>query len=160
MQAQEAGICRVPPWQWREVKNQRKINPKLPALIASSKGYGMVGRRAAGRKPTRHRSTPGNGNLEQQEDTSLDIAYRLAINSRILLDVLGDCIGKDFPEDRNVWLRPFKYLVAYETEIRQALQDAEATVILVEAESEMPDRSATDKDQNVVSISSATPMQE
>ena len=120
----------------------------------------MVGRRAAGRKPTRHRGTPGNGTSEQQEDTSLDIAYRLAINSRILLDVLGDCTGKDFPEDRNVWLRPFKYLVAYETEIRQALQDAEAAVKLVEAESEISDRSTADKDQTVVSISSATPRQE
>ena len=120
----------------------------------------MVGRRAAGRRPTRHRSTPGNDNSKHQEVTSLDIAYRLAINSRILLDVLGDCAGKDFPEDRNVWLRPFKYLVAYETEVRQALQDAEATVKLVEAESEMPGQSATYEDQNAMSISSTTPMQE
>ena len=160
MQAQEAGICRVPPWQWREVKNERTINPKLPTLIASSKGHGIAGRRAAGRKHARHRSTPGNGDSKHQEVISLDIAYRLAINSRILLDILGDCTGKAFPEDRNVWLRPFKYLVAYETEIRQALQDAEATLNLVEAESEVSNQSDTIQDQNVMSLSSTTPMQE
>ena len=160
MQAQEAGICRVPPWQWREVKNERKIKPDLPTLIASSKGYGMVGRRAAGRRSTKHRSTSGNGNSKHQEEASLDVAYRLAINSRILLDVLGDCTGKDFPEDRNVWLRPFKYLVAYEAEIRQALQEAEATVKLVEVESEISGHSATNEDQSAMSISSTTPTKE
>ena len=146
MQTQEARIYRVPPWEWREIKNERIINPNLPALIASSKGHGMVGRRAAGPKSTRHRDTLGNGDSGSQGETSFDTAYRLAINSRILLNLLGDCTGMDFPEDRNVWLRPFKYLVAYETEIRQALQDAESALNVAEGRPELSnqaDRSST-----------------
>ena len=159
MQAQEAGICRVPPWQWREVKNELTINPKSPTLIASSKGYGMVGRRANERRSTRHRGTPGDGSAKHQQGASFDLAYRLAINSKILLEVLGDCTGKDFPEDRNVWLRPFKYLVAYETEIRQALEDAEATINLVKADSDISDRPASGEDPNAMSTSFTTPTQ-
>ena len=135
MQVQESRIHRVPPWEWPEVKNQRVIQPKLPILIVSSKGHGRVGRRSTGRGSTRNNDTPASGNSTQGEDPSFNIAYRLAINSRILLNLIGDCTGVDFPEDQNVWLRPFKYLVAYETEIRQALQDAEVTFDQVKANS-------------------------
>ncbi len=125
MQTQEARIYRVPPWAWREVKNQLGINPKLPTLIASSKGHGRAGPRSVRRK------TSSVDSSYHTEEPSLNVAYRLAINSRILLNLLGDCTGMDFPEDRNVWLRPFKYLVAYEAEIRQALQEAEETLVNV-----------------------------
>ena len=135
-QAQQAKIHRVPPWQWREVKGERAINSELPVLIVSSKGQGRVGRRP-GRSNTQDNAASSNGNLARREDPSFDIAYRLLINSRILLNLLGDCTGMDFPEDRNVWVRPFKYLVAFETEIRQALQDAESAFGQVEAANEV-----------------------
>lgn len=127
VQTQEARIYRVPPWEWREVKRERVIQPNLPTLIASSKGHGRLGRRSNGRRSSRHSGTPASRDSNQGEEPLINAAYRLAINSRILLNILGDCTGMDFPEDQNVWLRPFKYLVAYETEIRQALQDAEMT---------------------------------
>ncbi len=152
MQAQEARIYRVPPWAWREVKNQPGINPKLPALIASSKGHGRVGPRSV------KRSTSGAGNSYQSEEPSLDIAYRLAINSRILFNLLGACTGMVFPEDRNVWLRPFKYLVAYETEIRQALQEAEEYFHKVNAGPGLSEKVDT-INQGEVSLQSAQPAQ-
>lgn len=133
MQAQEPKILRVPPWEWREVKKERVIQPKLPTLIVSSKGHGKVGRRSTGRKSLRHNDKPASGASNQSEEAPINVAYRLAINSRILLNILGDCTGMEFPEDQIVWLRPFKYLVAYETEIKQALQDAEVTFNQVEA---------------------------
>ena len=116
------------------MKNERCINSKLPILVVSSKGHGRVGRRTAGPRTTRHSDTPGHSNTNQKE---FDIAYRLAINSRTLLNLLGDCTGIEFPEDRNVWVRPFKYLVAYEMEIRKAMQDAEAAFSQAEANSRL-----------------------
>lgn len=129
-QAQEARICRVPPWEWREVKKGRAIDPKLPALLVSSKGHGRVGRRS-----NIQRSTNFGSGILDEEEPSFDIAYRVAINSRILLNVLGACTGMDFPEDSNVWLRPFKYLVAYEAEIKRALREAEFKVDQLKVES-------------------------
>lgn len=160
MQTQEARIHRVPPWEWREVKKERGIEPKLPTLIVSSKGHGRVGRRSAGRRSTRHNDKPGSGISNQAEDPLFQTAYRLAINSRVLLNLLGDCTGTDFPEQKNVWLRPFKYLVAYETEIRQALQDAEVTFDQVEASLGPSDQSDTNQTHNGVSNSGTKPMPE
>lgn len=112
------------------MKNARAINPNLPILIASSKGRGKIGRRSVARTTAKHGRTPNSGNPHQDGAFSHAIAYRLAINSTFLLNFLRDYLDMDFPEDRNVWLRPFKYLVAYEMEIRQAFKEAEATLDL------------------------------
>ena len=160
MQAQEAKIQRVAPWEWRAVKKERGIKLELPALIVSSKGYGRPGRRLAGRRSMRNPANSGSGNSNPGEDSSYDIAYLLAINSRILLNLLGDCTGTEFPEDRNVWLRPFKYLVAYETEIRNALQDAEVSSDLLETASGPSDRADTIRNHNDVSVPGTELMQE
>lgn len=152
MQAQEATIHRVPPWEWREVKRERAINTELPALIGSSKGHGRVGRRATGQGSARHNGTLDSGNSHLGGDPSFGIAYRLAINSRILLNLLRDITGMDFPEDRNVWLRPFKCLVAYETEIRQALQEAELPLDQVEEGSGLSDQTDTLQNHDGVSV--------
>ena len=128
IQEQKAETLRVPPWAWREIKSEGAIDPKLPALIVSSKGHGRVGPRSR-RRTVRENGTPSASVSRQKEAPSFDVAYRLAVNSRVLLNLLGECTGVDFPEDRNVWLRPFKYLVAYEMEIRQALQEIEESVV-------------------------------
>lgn len=83
----------------------------------------------------RRKRTPVDAISSPEEVPQIDIAYRLAINSRTLLNILGECTGMGFPEDQNVWLRPFKYLVAYETEVRQALHDAELNFDQLEAKS-------------------------
>lgn len=44
-----------------------------------------------------------------------------------------------FPEDSNVWLRPFKYLVAYEAEIKRALREAELKTDQLNVESRSSD---------------------
>ena len=118
-QAQDARIQRLTPREWRKVKKECGIDQKLPVLLVFSKDQSGVERRSAGRGSTRHDdSKPGEG-------PPVGVAYRLCINSSILLGLLRDITGMDFPEDRNVWVRPFKYLVAHETDIREALQDAE-----------------------------------
>ena len=157
LQAQEARIYRVPPWEWREVKRGRAIDPNLPTLIVSSKGYARVGRRSAGRSSAKDGQSPGGG-FSNKEDPSFDIAYRIAINSRTLLNLLGVCTGMDFPEDRNVWLRPFKYLVAYETEIKKALQDAELKVDQMKLGSHSSDPAASIQTYNGVSIPATKPV--
>ena len=127
IQEQKAKILRVAPWAWREVKSQGAIDPELPALIVSSKGHGRVGPRSR-RRTVQKSGSPSTSVSKNKEESSFDVAYRVTVNSRILLNLLGECTGVDFPEDRNVWLRPFKYLVAYEAEIRQALQEIEESV--------------------------------
>ena len=102
---------------------------------------------------------PNSGSLNEGEP-SFDIAYRVAINSRILLNLLGACTGMDFPEDRNVWLRPFKYLVAYETEIKQALRDAEVRHDQLKAESGSSDRADTIQAHDESGILATKPMHE
>ena len=135
LEEQKARIERVHPWEWREVKRERMIQPSLPCLIVSSKGHGRVGQMSIERRRAKHKRTPVDAGSSPEEDPQINIAYRLAINSRILLNILGDCTGMGFPEDQNVWLRPFKYLVAYETEVRQALHDAEVNFDQLQSES-------------------------
>ena len=152
MQAQDAKILRIPPWEWRQVKRERTIKSELPALIVSSKGHGRAGRQLTGRRSTRHHPHSGSDPSKQGEGPSFDTAYLLAINSRILLSLLADCTGTDFPEDRNVWLRPFKYLVAYETEIRRALQEAEGFCHELEAGSGPSEEGEANSNDNHVRI--------
>lgn len=160
MHVQEARALRVHPWEWREVKNKGGIIPSLPALIVSSNGHGIPRRGSTKRRSTRHNDTPGSGNSILEEDPPFENAYRLAINSKILLNLLNDCTGMDFPEDRNVWLRPFKYLVAYETEIRQTLQDVEVTFDQFEAGSRLSDQIDSSQPNSEVSIPGAKSMRE
>ena len=66
----------------------------------------------------------------------------------------------DFPEDRNVWLRPFKYLVAYETEIKQALRDAELKIDQLKVGSQSSDPAPSMETYNGVSIPATRPVGE
>ena len=159
LEKQEVGIRHVPSWEWRQVKYERAINPNLPILIASSKGHGKIGRRSGARRTTKHGQTPASGNPHQNEVFSHNIAYRLAINSTFLLNLLGDCTDMDFPEDRNVWLRPFKYLVAYEKEIRQTFKEAEATLDLAVNGSGLSDQADNTGHHDTVSAPSTSPVQ-
>ena len=162
--AQEAKIHRVPQWQWREVKTKNGIISEQPILIVSSNGQGKVGRRSTGRGSIRQKSMPDNkfNNDESSfgEGSSLGTSYRLTINSKLLLNLLGDCTGMVFPEDRNVWLRPFKYLVAYEAEIRQALQDAEENLHRMEVEPGPSDQTDTTQTHHEGSVTCTKPAQE
>lgn len=108
----------------------------------------------------RENGAPESGKPNKGEDSSPEIAYRLAINSKILLKILGDCTDMEFPEDRNVWLRPFKYLVAYETELRQALQNAEVSLQQVEAGTGPSGQADPIPTHNGLGISDTIPVQE
>lgn len=159
-QAQEANIQRVTPWEWRKVKNECGINLKLPSLIVLAKGHSGAERRSIGRKSTRQSDPSEGGASRPGENPQFGLAQCVAINSRILLSLLRDCTGVEFPEDRNVLLRPFKYLVAYETEIRQALQDAEVLFDQVEAGSGSSDQTEPVQKSNGVSVLNTKYVQE
>ncbi|EEH47986.1 uncharacterized protein PADG_04070 [Paracoccidioides brasiliensis Pb18] len=127
---QEIAIKRVSPGKWRRVKRERKIIPQQSVLLVSSK--------ANARSQQRHRALKLSNSADKSAtecstesrsaDTSpFDVPYRLAINSSYLLDVLSQLTGERITESRNVFVRPFKYLVAYESDIRQFLKEAEAT---------------------------------
>ncbi|KAK6340044.1 hypothetical protein TWF730_001819 [Orbilia blumenaviensis] len=132
---QEVKITRVPPEKWRQVKKERKIDPHQSVLLVSSKANFKVNLRkkraealkaGAAEKKTADPVTKESGQL--------DVPYRLAINSPYLLNAIGQCTGANITEDRNVLVRPFKYLVWYEAEIRQFFKDLELAYEQAEAE--------------------------
>ncbi|KAH0536272.1 hypothetical protein FGG08_006833 [Glutinoglossum americanum] len=120
-------ITRVPSAQWRSVKRDAKLNPSLGVLVISFKMSTPPARPA---KQNAQKGSSGQADsVDMDTDTYVPIPVpdRLAINSELLLNALGHCIGDTIPQDRNVWVRPFKYLVAFSTQIRNALQKAESS---------------------------------
>ncbi|KAL5317440.1 hypothetical protein ACEPPN_014535 [Leptodophora sp. 'Broadleaf-Isolate-01'] len=129
---QKIEIMRVPADQWRTVKTEGKLDPKLSVLIVSSKRTVKLARR-------REHNEPKVGESAAQEIRSSDFSpvetpYRLAINSAYLLNVLGQCTDTSFEAEQNVLVRPFKHLVAYESEIRECLKEAETACDQAESE--------------------------
>jgi len=113
------------------VKKERKIDPGQSVLIVSSKANfraNLRKRRKTTPKPSLPEKLPNDDHSVADESKRLDVPYRLAVNSRYLLDTLGQWVGPELSETRNVLVRPFKYLVFYEQEIRQFYQDLEAQV--------------------------------
>ncbi|EEH10616.1 conserved hypothetical protein [Histoplasma capsulatum G186AR] len=125
---QEIAIKRVSPGDWRKIKKEGKIDLQQSVLLVSSKanartrlrrqGYKLS--RMAEKKPSENTSDPSSDDPKQ-----LDIPFRLAINSTYLLEVLSQFVGESFTAAQNVFVRPFKYLVMYESDIRQFVKDAE-----------------------------------
>lgn len=74
---------------------------------------------------TEKKSSDNNTEPNSDDADRLDIPFRLAINSTYLLDVLGQFVGESFSASQNVFVRPFKYLVAFESDIRQFLKETE-----------------------------------
>ncbi|OAX82258.1 hypothetical protein ACJ72_03395 [Emergomyces africanus] len=125
---QEIAIKRLSPGNWRKVKRDRKVDLQESVLLVSSKANARTQLRRQGRKISRMGEKNASENITEQNSDDherLDIPFRLAINSTYLLDVLGQFVGESFCERQNVFVRPFKYLVAYESDIRQLLKEAE-----------------------------------
>lgn len=134
---QQVKITRVPPEEWRRVKKERKINPHQSVLLVSSKANVKTDLRKK-RRSTLKASATGNGTADPATERSrpLDVPYRLAVNSPYLLHAIGKCTGTNITETRNVLIRPFKYLVWYEAEIRQFCKDLELDYEQAEAEAQ------------------------
>ncbi|GAB1211158.1 hypothetical protein ATERTT37_000270 [Aspergillus terreus] len=114
-------ITRVPPENWREVKKKRLVDPEQSILLTSSKGGSSLVLRHAQRK--RQISMSGSGHsIEPLESDHQYAPYRLAINSKFLLNFLEACTSTLFTEEQNVLVRPFKYLVEFESDIKNFLQ--------------------------------------
>ncbi|KAK3367802.1 hypothetical protein B0H63DRAFT_442499 [Podospora didyma] len=138
---QEAKITRIPPEDWRKVKKGRNIDPEQSVLLVSSKANVKTNLRK-GRKTTKHpkpytpEKKPVGINEAADGSERLDVPYRLAINSNYLLEALGQWIGPELCVRENVLVRPFKYLVVHEQEIRQSCNDLESLYEQAEAEAE------------------------
>ncbi|KLJ12759.1 hypothetical protein EMPG_12241 [Blastomyces silverae] len=98
---QEIAIKRVSPGDWRKVKKEGKIDLKESILLVSSKANARAQLRRLGYKlPRMTEKKPSEAITDQ-------------------------FIGESFSASQNVFVRPFKYLVAYESDIRQCLKEAE-----------------------------------
>ncbi|KAM7222208.1 hypothetical protein V8F06_002480 [Rhypophila decipiens] len=127
---QEAKITRIPAEEWRRVKNGLKIDRAQSTLLVSSKSSFKTDLRKRRKLGTAQKSGTGDNKTTGADQATnksaqLDVPYRLAINSTYLLKALGQWIGPELSETRNVLVRPFKYLVFYEQEIRQFCSDLE-----------------------------------
>ncbi|KAH7336194.1 hypothetical protein BKA65DRAFT_29270 [Rhexocercosporidium sp. MPI-PUGE-AT-0058] len=130
---QKVEIMRVPAEQWRTIKTESKLDPKLSVLIVSSNRTVKI-------TSPREQNDPKDGETAAQDIRSAEFSpvetpYRLAINSAYLLNVLGQCTDTSFEAEYNVLVRPFKHLVAYETEIRDCLKETET--VCAQAENEL-----------------------
>ncbi|KAK4208818.1 hypothetical protein QBC37DRAFT_443694 [Rhypophila decipiens] len=127
---QEAKITRIPAEEWRRVKNGLKIDRAQSVLLVSSKSSFKTDLRKRRKLSTAQKLGTGDNKTTGADQATnrsaqLDVPYRLAINSTYLLEALGHWIGPELSETRNVLVRPFKYLVFYEQEIRQFCSDLE-----------------------------------
>lgn len=120
---QEIKITRLAPGRWRQVKKEGKIDIEQSILLTSATGNGILIL-----PETRRRQKQWIDSAESSTSGASKRLYkpsRLAINSKFLLRVLEECTGTSFTEEQNVLVRPFKYLVEFEEELRGALKDAE-----------------------------------
>ncbi|KAF7516819.1 hypothetical protein PCG10_001780 [Penicillium crustosum] len=121
---QEIKITRVPPEMWRHIKKERKIDPKQSILLTSSKGSSSLILQKTRQK---HKETKYKDEVslhKSEASNHLYAPYRLAVNSTYLLSVLEKYTGIFFTEEQNVLVRPFKYLVEIEPDIREAFHMA------------------------------------
>lgn len=134
--AQEIKITRVPPENWRAVKKLRSIDPEQSILLTSSKGSSsLVLRQARGNSQSTTNLQTSEQDAEASKKDRQYAPYRLAINSKYLLNVLESCTETLFTEEQNVLVRPFKYLVEFESDIKDLLESTESWC--KEAEDEM-----------------------
>ncbi|KAL2370048.1 hypothetical protein RJ035_006777 [Blastomyces gilchristii] len=102
---QEIAIKRVSPGDWRKVKKEGKIDLQESILLVSSKAYARSQLRRLGYKLPRI--------LDKK-------------SSEAATESSSEMIPNDWTAlPQNVFVRPFKYLVAYESDIRQCLKEAE-----------------------------------
>ncbi|KAF2647327.1 hypothetical protein K491DRAFT_741189 [Lophiostoma macrostomum CBS 122681] len=117
---QEIGITRITFEEWRQLKKRSEVDPRQSVLLVSSKANV---RRDSQKKP--YGAPRACATEIGPVDAGLGVPYRLAINSKYLLKSLGQCIGVNMMEASNVFVRPFKYLVWYEEEIKRFFKELE-----------------------------------
>ncbi|KAK0672652.1 putative ATPase [Cercophora samala] len=133
---QEPKITRVPPEEWRRVKKGRKIDLDQSVLIVSSK-VNVKASLWKLRQASAMRKKTGESYQAHDKPRQLDVPYRLAINSKYLLEALGECIGERLTETENVFVRPFKYLVGHEADIRQFYSELVSAYEQAEADAQI-----------------------
>ncbi|KAJ5776265.1 uncharacterized protein N7511_001276 [Penicillium nucicola] len=117
---QEIKITRVPPEMWRKVKKERKVDTTKSVLLVSSKGSSSLLLQKTRQKHTESKSKSEVSEEKSDAPNHIYAPYRLAVNSTYLLSVLEKYTGILFTEEQNVLVRPFKYLVEIEQDIREA----------------------------------------
>ncbi|KAJ5938686.1 hypothetical protein N7466_001820 [Penicillium verhagenii] len=117
---QEIKITRLAPEKWRKVKKEKTVDTHQSVLLTATRGNGSTISEA---KRVKNQSIAINPSPEASNQ--IFKPYRLAINSIFLLRILEECTEITFREAQNVLVRPFKCLVEFESEIREALEKAE-----------------------------------
>jgi hypothetical protein len=97
-------------------------------------------------------SVANSGSTKEQRD----IPKRFAINSRRLLKSIAKYTKQDISESFNVWVRPFKYLLHYEDEIRAGYKEICERHDLLAAKGEAADKQASTSGEIATSSEDST----
>jgi len=124
----EAKLTKIPAEKYREVKHWTHGElGDASVLLMTSDGANYGIRRFAesteqriGRQPDSSRTISAE-TAGRRQQTDVDVPFRLVLNSSELLRILSKVTGSKLLPTNHVHLRPFKYFIQYEAEIRDAL---------------------------------------
>jgi hypothetical protein len=85
-----------------------------------------------------------------------DIPKKFAINSQRLIKSIAKYTKQDIPESSNVWVRPFKYLLCYEDEIRAGYKEICERHGCLLAKGQAADKQASTEDEIATSSKDST----
>ncbi|KAI9680202.1 MAG: hypothetical protein M1829_001439 [Trizodia sp. TS-e1964] len=130
---------------WAEFKNRyldTKEEPAIEALVGGAKFYYQ--RITENRRQKQRLSSP----LDQDtaKGVTKEIPCRIRINSIPVVSILAEIIGEEWSNEPIVILRPFKPLVVFEKEIREAYRKLEAKWGNTETEDEPANKTAAEAD--------------
>lgn len=116
-----AGITRVQEHQWRSTK-PGTLGESGTAVLVSMGPRGQEADRHASREPNRAKVETTTSDCDSPEAQDI-IPTRFAINSQRLMTLLAKSTKQNISSTHNTWVRPFKYLVYFEKEIRAGYQE-------------------------------------
>ena len=120
----EAKIRWVPSNDWREVKIGSGVLVDEPVLIVSFTTPNSTGEYEASTANGNKNRLVSEEALKAADTTERKIPNRIAINSNLLLTTIQSITKQTLNASENVIVHPFKLLLAHETKLRNALEDA------------------------------------
>lgn len=120
-ESQAAEITRVPEHMWRNTKPATVGESGTAVLVATGPRTQKADRHVLNElNAARSEMSMSDCNLQEPQGT---IPTRFAINSHRLMTLLAKCTKQEIQSSRNSWVRPFKYLMHFEKEIRAGYKE-------------------------------------
>ena len=122
-------LTKIPNGHYREVKPKIHAAMDEASILLLTQDGGTYGLRQSPddvqdvqTRRASHASVALEDTIVPQKSTLNEIPFRLVVNSSYLVSVLSKITGTEITKVSNVMVRPFKYLIAHERKIRDALR--------------------------------------